>query len=687
MQLSDISILLLQVLLILVLSRVMGMLAAWVRQPKVIGEMLAGIMLGPSLFRSVAPTAFQTVFPPDKMGLLNVLAQVGVIFFLFLIGLDLDSRLIRGRGRAAVAISQASILVPFAFGMLLTWTLYEPLFGHAAQLRFLPVALFMGAAMSVTAFPVLARILTERNLHKTRVGAIAIACAAVNDVMAWCILAFVVAIGKTQGLSPALKTAALALAYVMVMWFVVRPLLKRLQAFHERRGGSPQLVLAFVLAMTLASAVTTDWIGIHALFGAFFMGAIMPREPRFVRLITDRLEDFTVIFLLPVFFAYAGLQTQIGLLDSPYLWGLTGLIVLVACAGKFGGAALAARASGMPWREASAIGILMNTRGLMELVILTIGLQMGVITDSVFAMMVIMALTTTAMTTPILHWVYPTRMFEATPVDEQTAAAEFGVLVPVSRPESSAGLARIVAAMGHGDGHAKIYGLTLQRPVPPDALGVSVEPEDPSRQQATDLLLDEAQRLTIPSEMMSFVSRDIPSDIARVARLKRVDLVLMGFHKPVFGQTILGGTVHRVLTGTDADVAILVDRGIGPTFSILVPYQGSPHDRLAMDLARRMSACPGVTVTILHVVSPDRKLGAEGIRKQQFPGSVSVWLVEEPSPINAVLKQAGQFDLVVVGLGEEWGLESHMFGLRAERIARDWPGSLLLVRKHIPMAV
>lgn len=687
MQLSEISILLLQVLLILVLSRLMGMLAAWVHQPKVVGEMLAGIMLGPSLLGLLAPGLASTFFPPQSMGLLNVLAQVGVVFFLFLIGLHLDSGLIRGHGRDAVLISHASIVVPFSLGAILVWALYEPLFSQAPQSRFLPVALFMGAAMSVTAFPVLARILTERNLHKTKVGTIAIACAAVDDVMAWCILAFVVAIGKTQGLTPALNTAALAVAYVLVMWFVVRPLLRRIQAFYERRGGSAQMVLAFVLAMTLVSAVTTDWIGIHALFGAFFMGAMMPREPRFIRLITDRLEDFTVIFLLPVFFAYAGLRTQIGLLDSAYLWGITGLIVAVACIGKFGGATLVGRASGLPWREASAIGILMNTRGLMELVILTIGLQMGVISDSVFAMMVIMALLTTAMTTPILHWVYPTRMFEATPVDEQTAASEFGVLVPVSRPESSAGLARIVAALGPTDGHAKLYGLTLQHPIPPDALGMNVEPDDPSRQQATILLLEEAQRLSIPAEMMSFVSRDIPSDIARVARSKRVDLVLMGFHKPIFGQTILGGTVHRVLTGTDADVAILVDRGIAPTFSILVPYQGSQHDRLAMDLARRMSASPGITVTILHVVSPDRKLGAEGIRKQQFPGSVSVWLVEEPSPIVAVLKQAGHFDLVVVGLGEEWGLESHLFGLRVERIARDWPGSLLLVRKYIPLSV
>lgn len=687
MQLSVISILLIQILLILALSRIMGTLAAALRQPKVIGEMLAGIMLGPSLFGWLLPGLAQTVFPPQSIGLLNVLAQLGVIFFLFLIGLDLDSRLFRGRGHAAVIISNVSILAPFAMGGVLAWMLYGPLFSDGTRPPLLPAALFMGAAMSVTAFPVLARILTERNLHRTKVGAIAIACAAVNDVLAWCILAFVVAIARAQGVRPALLTAGLAAAYVLCMWLLIRPALRRLQQFHERRGGAPQVVLAFVLAATLLSAAVTDWIGIHALFGAFFMGAMMPREPRFVRLITDRLEDFTVIFLLPIFFASAGLSTRLGLLNTPQLWGFAALITGVACLGKFGGSAVAARISGIPWREASAIGVLMNTRGLMELVILTIGLQLHVITDAVFAMMVIMALVTTAMTTPILHWVYPARLFETTPVDEQTAAAEFGVLVPVSRPESSTGLARIVAAMSHTDGRAKIYGLTLQPPVPRDALGVSVEVEDPSRRQASEALVEEASRLSVPAETISFVSRDVPSDIARVARAKRVDLVLMGFHKPVFGQAILGGTVYRVLTGTEADVAVLVDRGVGPAPSILVPYQGSPHDRLAMDLARRMSATPGVSVTILHVVRPDGKLGPEGIRKQQFPGSVNVWLVEESSPVNAILKQAGQFDLVVVGLGEEWGLESHLFGLRAERIARDWPASLLLVRKYTPLAV
>ncbi|MGC4031137.1 MAG: cation:proton antiporter [Tepidisphaeraceae bacterium] len=547
-------------------------------------------------------------------------------------------------------------------------------------MRFTAVALFMGAAMSITAFPVLARILTERGLLKTKVGAIAITCAAVDDVSAWCMLAFVVAVGRAEGLVPGLTTAGLSGAYVLLMFFGVRPQLKRLETLYERHGSSAQTVFAIVLVLTMLSAAVTELIGIHAMFGAFLMGAIMPKEAKFVRIITGRLEDFTVIFLLPIFFAFAGLKTQIGLIDSPYLWGLTALIVLVACIGKFGGSAIAARAAGLDWRESSAIGILMNTRGLVELVILTIGLQIGVITDAVFAMMVIMALVTTAMTTPILHWVYPQRLFDATPVDEETAATEFGVLVPVSRPESAPNLANIVAALGQPDGNSKLYGVTLHRPDRDEALGVRVYEDEHVRDAALQPLKNAAAEANLRTELMSFASRDIPSDIGHIARTKRTDLILMGFHKPVIGKTMLGGTVHRVLTGADTDVAIFVDRGLPPTLSILVPYQGSPHDKLAVALASRMARAKGASVTILHVVKPGAKRAET--TKKTFPDSVQVWVVEDASPVDAALRQSGDFNLMIVGLSEEWGLTSQLFGMRAERIADEWHGSLLLVRKY-----
>src|SRR4051794_28797715 len=287
-----IPILLLQVALILGLSRAVGLVFARLRQPQVVGEMLAGIMLGPSLFGWLAGAAQHagwthgnwaaSVFPAPSISYLGVLSQVGVIFFLFLVGLELDPKMLRNRGHAAVVVSHVSIVAPFLLGAALTLYLYPRVFNDAPHMRFTPVALFMGAAMSITAFPVLARILTERNIHKTKVGAVAITCAAVDDVTAWCMLAFVVGIARADGWKPGMHTAILSAVYVAVMFFAIRPVLNRLQLYFDRQGRLSQTIVAVIFLMVLASAYTTEWIGIHALFGAFLMGAIMPKGSRFV---------------------------------------------------------------------------------------------------------------------------------------------------------------------------------------------------------------------------------------------------------------------------------------------------------------------------------------------------------------------------------------------------------------------
>src|SRR3954453_11544958 len=460
--------LLLQIVTILALSRIMGLIFRYLHQPQVMGEMIAGIMLGPSLHGAIAPAWAATIFPRERIPLLNTLSQLGVIFFLFLVGLELDPKLLKNRGHQAVVISHASIIAPFLVGAGLTLYLYPRLFNDAPKMQFASVALFMGAAMSITAFPVLARILTERNIHKTRIGAIAITCAAVDDVTAWCMLAFVVGIARADGIGPGLRTAAMAVVYVLVMFFAVRPFLRRLQRVYDRQGGLTQNVVAIILLLILASAYTTELIGIHALFGAFLMGAMMPKGSRFVRSLSEKLEDYTVVFLLPIFFAYTGLKTQIGLLDNRELWTATALIIGVACLGKFGGSTLAGRACGLGWRESATVGILMNTRGLMELVILNIGLQEGVITPAVFAMMVIMALVTTAMTTPVLHWIYPAARFSADEARAKLAEARraFSVLIPVALPRSGATLARLAGALiGGGPDAGRLVALHLRRPV------------------------------------------------------------------------------------------------------------------------------------------------------------------------------------------------------------------------------
>ncbi len=684
---NPIFILLLQVVLILALSRAMGMLFRLIRQPQVVGEMVAGVMLGPSVFGLLLPGTAAAVFPPQSIPYLNVLSQIGVVFFLFLIGLELDPKLLRYRGHSALVISHVSIIAPFLLGAMLALYLYPRFFNDAQTMRFSSVALFMGAAMSITAFPVLARILTERNLHKTSIGAITITCAAVDDVTAWCMLAFVIGIARADGVAPGIVTAALSGIYVVLMFFAVRPFLVKLERVYERQGRLSRGVMAIVIVLVLGSACVTEAIGIHALFGAFLMGAIMPKGTYFVRAISEKLEDFTLIFLLPIFFAYTGLRTQIGLLNRTELWLDTLLIIAVACVGKWGGSALAARACGIGWRDASVIGVLMNTRGLMELVILNIGLQEGVITPAIFAMMVLMALVTTALTTPVLSWIYPARRFAA----ELAAAPRraFSVLIPVANPESGVALTRVAAMLlGPRDERGGIIALHLRRPVEHEAYRSGLDAEAPA-DETLQPLLEEAHARQVPVEPVSFVSSDIADDVAAVAAARQVDLVLIGFHKPVFGKTILGGTVNRILSSTETDVAVFVDRGIDPIGKILVPYLGSSHDRLAMELSHRMARNTGAGVTVLHVVPPERGGRVLDARthfdqvftEPQLSGNVTFRVVPDRSPVQAVLRAAREFDLVIIGVSEEWGLESHLFGWRAERIARETAASLLLVRR------
>ena len=698
-----ILILLVQVALILGLSRLMGVVFTRIGQPQVMGEMLAGIMLGPSLFGLLAPGLWGHIFPANSVALLNLLSQVGVIFFLFLIGLELDPKLIRNRGQAALVISHASIVAPLLLGALLATYLYTRIFNNAPSMRFTPVALFMGVAMSITAFPVLARILTERNIHKTKMGAITITCAAVDDVTAWCMLALVVGYARAEGWGPAMVTAGLSVVYVLVMFFVIRPFLKRLEIVYDRRGRLTQNIVAIIFLLILASAYATERIGIHALFGAFLMGAIMPKGTHFVRSLSEKLEDYTVVFLLPLFFAYTGLKTQIGLLNNSALWVDTALIIAVACLGKFGGSALAARSCGLAWRESSAIGILMNTRGLMELVILNIGRELGVMTDAAFAMMVIMALVTTALTSPLLNWIYPDRLFRdpnaLAKSKEQKPKSLYSILIPVSLPRSGKPLAQLASLIGGtasadgsaGAGGGSITGLYLRRPVDHDAFrsGLDVAAEPPEH-GPLEPLMDEARARQMPVEPVSFISRDVADDIAAVAGERGSNLVLMGFHKPVIGRTILGGTVHRVLNNTQTDVAIFVDRGLREVHTILVPYMGSFHDRFALDLAARIGRHAKATITLLHIVPPSdpkrqhevQKIMDRVINDPTQPVALTFEVVESDIPVDVVLKRAKSFDLVVIGVAEQWGLESHLFGWKSERIARDCPTSLLIVRKY-----
>lgn len=387
--------------LILVAARGAGWFFGRLRQPRVVGEIVAGIVLGPSLLGHVAPGVDDYLFRTEVTDVLRVVAQLGLILFMFIVGLELEHRLVRGAGHVAVLISHTSIVVPFVCGLAVSLVLYPMLGGG----DFTGFALFMGAAMAITAFPVLARILTDTGLHRTRLGAVAITCAAVDDVTAWCVLAVDVAVVRATGGGQAARTILLSLAFVACMVAVVRPVLDRL--VRERDVHLTPTILAAVLVFLLLSSWIANAIGIHVIFGAFLAGTVMPRSHLFAKEIIHRLEDLTVLLLLPIFFVIVGLSTRIDLLDRGALWLVTALVVLLAIAGKFGATLLAGRATGEEWRFAAGLGLLMNTRGLTEIVILSVGRTLGVISPVLFTVMVLMALATTFMATPLLLWLFP----------------------------------------------------------------------------------------------------------------------------------------------------------------------------------------------------------------------------------------------------------------------------------------
>ncbi len=393
--------LLLALLVVTVAARALGVLFRRIHQPPVIGEVVAGILLGPSFLGAFAPGATALLFPGNVLPLLGMLAQVGVILFMFLVGLELDAGPLRERTHSVVAISHASIAVPFVLGTALALALY-PRFS-TSDVPFGTFALFLGVAMSITAFPVLARILRDHGIDRTPIGVLAISAAAVDDVTAWCLLAIVIGVARGQE-AGGVTAIGLALVYAAVMWTVVRPLLRRAVARYDAGG---QGTIAVVLVGVVASALATEAIGIHALFGAFLLGALVPHDSRLARDLAGRIEDVVLVLLLPAFFAVTGLRTQLGLLGTweHWLWFLA--VLAVACAGKLAGAAVPARMTGLNWRDAASVGILMNTRGLMELIVLNIGLELGLISGTLFAVMILMAVATTVATGPILERLMP----------------------------------------------------------------------------------------------------------------------------------------------------------------------------------------------------------------------------------------------------------------------------------------
>lgn len=599
----------LAVAVVIAAARLVGALFTRLRQPQVIGEIVAGIMLGPSLLGMVAPGITDYLFSPQVVDVMRVMAQFGLILFMFLIGLELDLSLLRGSGPTTVFVSHVSILAPLVLGAALALPLY-PLIGSG---RFDGFALFLGAAMAVTAFPVLARILTDTRLHTTRLGMLAITCAAIDDVTAWCVLAVVVGIANAAGPASAVVTITLAAVFIAFMLIAVRPLLRRLDWVHARRGRLGAHLTAALLVGVLLSAWTTEVIGIHAIFGAFLAGAILPRSGDLARELTDRLEDLTVLFLLPVFFAVVGLSTSIGLLDRPIHWLIAGAVLSTAVVGKWAGGTLAARFAGERWREAHALGILMNTRGLAEIVILTVGRELGVISPTLFTAMVLMAITTTLMTTPLLAVAYPRRIIEreiaaAESVQQGRRDVDFTVVVAIGDPDSGTELVALARRLAARRGRTEIV-LTRIVEMRGDehasaSLAAVEEAESAARSELAPLVADllaDGLRVSVHVE----VGLDPGREIVRVTSRARADLLVVGMHRSVFGLRAFAGVVGDVLERSGIRVAVLVGHTAGGVERTgvregpILLVGGGVDEPAAEDAARCVAAATGRELVVV----------------------------------------------------------------------------------------
>jgi Kef-type K+ transport system membrane component KefB len=529
------ALLLFQIITIVLVARIFGWIFRKIGQPSVIGEIIAGIVLGPSLFGLYFPDMKEALFPDGSLGNLQLLSQIGLILFMFVIGMELDLKVLKNKANEAVVISHASIVIPFALGIGLSYYIYH-LFAPPG-IEFLSFSLFMGIAMSITAFPVLARIVQERGIHKTKLGTIVITCAAADDITAWCILAVVIAIVKAGSFVSSLYVIGLALIYVLGMMFIVKPFLKRVGDLYAKRDNLKKSVVAIFLLTLVVSSYLTEIIGIHALFGAFMMGAIMPDISKFRNIFIEKVEDVSVILLLPLFFVFTGLRTEIGLINEPYLWKVTGFIILVAVAGKFLGSALAAKFVGQNWRDSLTIGALMNTRGLMELVVLNIGYELGVLSPKVFTMMVIMALVTTFMTGPaldIINFIFKTK--DGIIPSEVKRSSDFNILISFGNNEKGKSLLRLANSM--------IKKETDKANITAMHLTMSDEMHSYNLQEYETLTFEpiakESKKLNQKITTIFKATNDMETDIADIAHEGKYDLVLVGLGKSIFEGTLLG---------------------------------------------------------------------------------------------------------------------------------------------------
>ncbi|MEI6754961.1 MAG: cation:proton antiporter [Paludibacter sp.] len=650
------SMLLLQIISILIVSRLFGYLFKKIGQPTVIGEILAGIVLGPSLLGYFYPQAFHFLFAANSLGNLYIISQLGLILFMFTVGMDLNVGVLKQKISQTYVISHASILIPYLLGMTLAYFVYKEF--AASHTDFLSFALFIGISMSITAFPVLARIVQEKGLSKTHLGTMAIASAANDDVTAWCILAAVIAIAKTGSFISSLYTIGFSVLYVIFMLLIVKPFLKRVGEIYSNSEVLNKSIVAFLLLILIVSSFITQVIGIHALFGAFLAGVVMPQLPNFRRMVIEKIEDVSVTLLLPLFFVFTGLRTEIGLLNSPYLWGICGIFILVAIGGKFVGGAFTARILGETWKDSLSIGVLMNTRGLMELIVLNIGYEMGILPPAIFVMLVIMALVTTFMTTPalsIINYIFPEKDIEQEYIIQKTQGI-FKTLIAVGNPEN--GKALLSVAKTVLDGTKNTLAVTALHITP----GTDTNPiyGDQFSVESFRVIKDEAESLDIPVETDYKVADIIESEIVKTTNHNNFDFLLVGAGVslsgiPFFKETTrfqnvrwLNRAINNIfkqqqfffpgslikdktkyfVDNTNCSVGVFVNRGFTGISTTLV-YLHDESDEFLLRYARRLIRNnSGVTISIVDVnkLASTSEVIRKGIQelRQQYPNEVKI---------------------------------------------------------------
>jgi Kef-type K+ transport system membrane component KefB len=672
------AILLLQILVIILVARIFGFFCKKIGQPTVIGEIVAGIFLGPSFLGMYFPEYAGFLFPKQSLPNLQFLSQIGLILFMFVIGMELDLNVLKSKAKDAIVVSHASIIFPFTLGTGLAYFIYQ----HFAppNIGFLAFSLFMGIAMSITAFPVLARIVQERGLSKTKLGTIVITCAAADDITAWCILAAVIAIVKAGSILSALYTILIALAYVIIMLKVVQPFLKKIGDKYQNKESFSRPVVAIFFITLLLSAYATEVIGIHALFGAFMAGVIMPANTNFRNIFIEKVEDVALVLLLPLFFVFTGLRTQIGLLNEPYLWWICFAIIAVAVIGKFLGSTLAARFVGQNWRDSFAIGALMNCRGLMELIVLNIGYDLGVLSPEIFAMMVIMALLTTFMTGPALDLI---NRFGAEKIRPAEAIMNELLKYNIIGSFSTAKKGVSILKLAHSLARRSLESTQVTMLHVSSSNELNLYNQEEYERDSFNPILEEAKKLNLKLLTLFKPALDVNHEITSVANAGNYDLLLIGAGSSVFDGTFLGrllgitskiinpeklydtitgkerlfehayfdDRVRQILRASKIPVGIYINKRSDKLEHIFVPVY-SISDSYLFIFAQKFINNSLSRVTILDIAgvirqNPELNASIESI-KSANPGSVELLNVDKIE-----LKFLDQQDLMLISM-DSW---------------------------------